>query len=455
MAAPAVVVWIVIASSGRDEEAPRRAEGRAAVVEDRIARAELERLSDEVRRLSQDLGDARAETRSLKTAFRQLLRRGSSAGGEGGGPDPQSLFDQYVYSFAEGGQGSEYFRLGVDAYAPELLEEILAKLRDTGAPVSLRLRLLKMLANARFKGDSEVIDALLEVGTRDPNSKLSAAALKGLVKVGDANTGLAVERSLGIMQEPWRRQSAVRVVVQLAGADGNKALARMFRGERDAGGRQKMVYMLRTNDAVSALDTLRHASSAEQPVRLAAAKKLGQFRDADARTFARQWHGVERDAAVKRILANAIERQTKVPSWDAMKATGKPDAKDPARDSVNAWASKAASGGAEWLLLTYAQAFRASKVRIYEVLSAGAVVRVETVDTGGVRRAVWQGGDPTAAPGVFEVSFPLTAYRVKQVRVVLDTRRGSGWNEIDAVELVGPDARAWAVHAVASTTYGQ
>ncbi|MCZ6574135.1 MAG: hypothetical protein O7C98_13335, partial [Planctomycetota bacterium] len=178
LAAPAVVVWIVIASSGRDEEAPRRAEGRAAVVEDRIARAELDRLSDEVRRLSQDLGDARAETRSLKTAFRQLLRRGSSAGGEGGGPDPQSLFDQYVYSFAEGGQGSEYFRLGVDAYAPELLEEILAKLRDTGAPVSLRLRLLKMLANARFKGDSEVIDALLEVGTRDPNSKLSAAALK-------------------------------------------------------------------------------------------------------------------------------------------------------------------------------------------------------------------------------------------------------------------------------------
>ena len=47
-----------------------------------------------------------------------------------------------------------------------------------------------------------------------------------------------------------------------------------------------------------------------------------------------------------------------------MKATGKPDAKDPSRDSVNAWASKAANGGSEWLLLTYAQAFRADRVLI-------------------------------------------------------------------------------------------
>ena len=106
LTAPAVVVWIVMASAGRDEEAPRRAEGRAAVVEDRIARAELERLDDEVRRLSQELGDTRAETRALETAFRQLLRRGASGDGEGGGSDPQSLLAQYIYSFAEGGQGS-------------------------------------------------------------------------------------------------------------------------------------------------------------------------------------------------------------------------------------------------------------------------------------------------------------------------------------------------------------
>jgi hypothetical protein len=36
---------------------------------------------------------------------------------------------------------------------------------------------------------------------------------------------------------------------------------------------------------------------------------------------------------------------------------------------------------------------------------------------------------------------------------VLDTSR-PGWNEIDAVELVGPDGRAWAVRAVASSNYG-
>jgi len=41
------------------------------------------------------------------------------------------------------------------------------------------------------------------------------------------------------------------------------------------------------------------------------------------------------------------------------------------------------------------------------------------------------------------------------VRVVLDTHRVNGWNEIDSVELVGPDGRAWATSATASSIYGQ
>jgi hypothetical protein len=94
-------------------------------------------------------------------------------------------------------------------------------------------------------------------------------------------------------------------------------------------------------------------------------------------------------------------------------------------------------------------------VRVFEVNVAGAVAEVETVDEAGARRSVWKGEDPTAQPGVFEVAFPLTPYRVKRVRVVLDTDRRPGWDEIDAVELVGPDGRAWAESASASSTYGE
>jgi hypothetical protein len=53
------------------------------------------------------------------------------------------------------------------------------------------------------------------------------------------------------------------------------------------------------------------------------------------------------------------------------------------------------------------------------------------------------------------VEFPLTGYRIWKLRVTLDTSRRQGWNEIDAVQLVGPGGSAWAVDARASSNYGE
>ena len=39
--------------------------------------------------------------------------------------------------------------------------------------------------------------------------------------------------------------------------------------------------------------------------------------------------------------------------------------------------------------------------------------------------------------------------------MTLDTNRAPGWNEIDAVELLGPGGRQWASDARASSNYGQ
>jgi len=44
---------------------------------------------------------------------------------------------------------------------------------------------------------------------------------------------------------------------------------------------------------------------------------------------------------------------------------------------------------------------------------------------------------------------------VTKVRITLDTKKKSGWSEIDAVELSGPDGRGWAIGATASSRYGE
>ncbi len=57
------------------------------------------------------------------------------------------------------------------------------------------------------------------------------------------------------------------------------------------------------------------------------------------------------------------------------------------------------------------------------------------------------------APNEFEVTAEVSVVS-KSVKVYLDTQRVTGWNEIDAVQLVGRDgAEQWASGASASSTY--
>jgi hypothetical protein len=126
--------------------------------------------------------------------------------------------------------------------------------------------------------------------------------------------------------------------------------------------------------------------------------------------------------------------------YSARQATGAPDV---ARhgDSGRAWAPKAADGGEEWLELAYARPVFATGVRVVQNFNPGAAVRIDVVDETGAATAVWQGPDVTAYAkntiGVLEAVFPATSAPVARIRLVLDTKRVSDWNEIDAVELLG------------------
>ncbi len=141
-------------------------------------------------------------------------------------------------------------------------------------------------------------------------------------------------------------------------------------------------------------------------------------------------------------------------SWSAAQATGAPNVPR-AGDHVSAWASQAANGGIEWLDLSYAKAVKIAKVRIRETYNPGAVTRVTAFVDGG-EVTVWEGRDRTRkAPAFLEIK-PSASVKSDRVRVYLDTRKVAGWNEIDAVELVGADGRGqWARGAAASSSYGQ
>jgi hypothetical protein len=79
------------------------------------------------------------------------------------------------------------------------------------------------------------------------------------------------------------------------------------------------------------------------------------------------------------------------------------------------------------------------EVRIRESCGSGAVIKVEVFDEQGAAHTVWAGNDPTKELNYLMVKFPKTAYKTDRVKITLATNVVPGWNEIDAVQLVGSD----------------
>jgi hypothetical protein len=124
--------------------------------------------------------------------------------------------------------------------------------------------------------------------------------------------------------------------------------------------------------------------------------------------------------------------------WSANQATGAPNV-DKYADDGNAWTSKTPDGGIEWLDLKYPKPVHAEEVRVRESFGSGAVIKVEIFDEQGTPHTVWAGNDPTTDLNFLMVKFPKTAFKTDRVKVTLATNVVSGWNEIDAVQLVGTD----------------
>ncbi len=118
-------------------------------------------------------------------------------------------------------------------------------------------------------------------------------------------------------------------------------------------------------------------------------------------------------------------------------AAGAPDVYPRHGDIDGAWASHETDAGPEWITLRFDPPVRASSVVWAETFNPGAVARVDDVTDPAAPTVLWEGtsGVLPAMAVVGEVTLPAPR-TIGALRLMLDTRRVAGWNEIDAVGLV-------------------
>jgi hypothetical protein len=156
------------------------------------------------------------------------------------------------------------------------------------------------------------------------------------------------------------------------------------------------------------------------------------------------------DPALEGDVTNAVKR-----AWGPEQATGEPDTMQ-AGDISTAWAPLEQDGGEEWLKLDYEGTVEIAEVRVRETHNPGAIFKLTAFLSTGSEVTLWEGIEPASQAPV-EMSFTVPVSVIaKTVKLYLDTKRVPGWNEIDAVELIGRDgSHQWARHAMASSTYAQ
>jgi hypothetical protein len=174
------------------------------------------------------------------------------------------------------------------------------------------------------------------------------------------------------------------------------------------------------------LETVRKTADAEVRGRLDRVLRLLRDVEVDDDGRLRQWAAAAK--ASSEYTADACA---------AKQAAGKPDTKE-AGDKPTAWAPAAQDAGIEWIELTYEVAVRPARVRIHETCGPGTVVKIEALDPDGKWHELWKGADPSReAPAWFDPEFAAPAFATKAIRVTVDTSLVAGWNEVDAVELIG------------------
>jgi hypothetical protein len=188
------------------------------------------------------------------------------------------------------------------------------------------------------------------------------------------------------------------------------------------------------------------AAPAAQPAAAPATNADGSSADTTAKLAAAQWalkqDEIKNDPngqwAIAATASSTYNDAKGVSAWSANQMTGAPNV-DKYGDNGSAWAPHEQDMGIEWVDLKYPRPVHATEVRVRESAGSGAIIKVEVFDEQGQPHTVWQGNDPTTGLNYLMVKFPKTSYKTDRVKITLATNVVAGWNEIDAVQLVGTD----------------
>jgi len=134
------------------------------------------------------------------------------------------------------------------------------------------------------------------------------------------------------------------------------------------------------------------------------------------------------------------DKKNRESGWHEFQMTGKPNTENYSDDS-RAWASADADKGLEWVKLSYEKPVYASEIRIRQNYNPGAIIKIELIDENGKSHTVWEGPDKTK----YELDkiqwmiakFDKTTYKTSTIKITLACNAVPGWNEIDAVQLIG------------------
>ena len=148
------------------------------------------------------------------------------------------------------------------------------------------------------------------------------------------------------------------------------------------------------------------------------------------------------------------KRKSSIRAWGPEQAAGEPDTMT-AGDQRSAWAPAVADGGVEWLEAEFENAADLARIVVRQTCNPGCIVKVTAITDTGAEVPVWAGADPSAGQSLADTPFAVPGgINAKRVKVYLDTAKVAGWEEIDALQIVGRDGRAqWAKSVNASSTY--
>ena len=155
------------------------------------------------------------------------------------------------------------------------------------------------------------------------------------------------------------------------------------------------------------------------------------------------------------LLATGLNAAQPPREWGPEQATGAPNTPT-AGDLPTAWASLHPDGGTEWLQVEFDKPVEVAEVLIRETFNPGAISKVVAVDTDNKETTIWEGQAPASAAPTEMVVKASSSVSSNKIKIYLDSNRVPGWNEIDAVQLVGKDGSCqWATTATASSSFAE